>query len=123
MLWGYGVRLGTPARVFQTIGAILLRSTVTGSSAPRYVVIGLLVHVAAMLSFGVVYAALIGDKGEHRAAWAVAIAAAAIAAVFVSARTFAGSITLVLTPENLIAIGVVIAITLPIGMRFAPSHV
>jgi hypothetical protein len=80
-------------------------------------------HVATTLSFGVVYVALIGDAGEHRVAWAIAIAAAAIAAVFVSARTFAGSITLVLTPENLIAIGLVIAITLPIGMRFAPTRV
>lgn len=123
MLWGYGVRLGAPARVFLTIGTIVLHSSGTAPGGLRYVIAGLVVHLAAMLSFGVVYAALIGDAGEHRAAWAITTAAAAIAAVFVSARTFAGSITLVLTPENLIAIGVVIAVTLPIGMRFAPSRV
>ena len=123
MLWGYGVRLGASGRVFQTIGAIVLHSSGTAAGGLRDVVAGLLVHVVAMLSFGVVYAALIGDAGEHRVAWAITTAAAAIAAVFVSARTFAGSITLVLTPENLIAIGVVIAITLPIGMRFAPPRV
>jgi hypothetical protein len=123
MLWGYGVRLGAPGRVFQTIGTIVLHSRGTASGGLRYVFLGLLVHVVAMLSFGVVYAGLIGDSGEHRTAWAIATAAAAVAAVFVSAHTFAGSITLVLTPESLITMGVVIAITLPIGMRFAPSDV
>lgn len=123
MFWGYGVRFGAPLRVFQTIGKIVLHAGAAAADAPRYLVAGLLVHLTAMLSLGVVYAALIGNAGEHRAAWAIAIAAGAVAAVFVSARTFAGSITLVLTPENLIAIGVVIAITLPIGMRFAPSRV
>jgi hypothetical protein len=123
MLWGYGARLGAPGRIFQTIGTIVLHASETAAGAPRYVLVGLLMHVAAMLSFGVVYAALIGDAGEHRIAWAITIAAVAIAAVFVSARTFAGSITLVLTPENLIAIGLVIAITLPMGMRFAPTGV
>ncbi len=123
MLWGYGVRLGAPGRIFEAIGTIVLHASETTAGAPRYVLVGLLVHVAAMISFGVVYAVLIGDAGEHRVAWAITIAAAAMAAVFVSARTFAGSITLVLTPENLLAIGLVIAITLPIGMRFAPTRV
>ena len=123
MLWGYGVRLGAPGRVFGTIGMILLHASGTAAGTPSYAFVGLLVHVSAMLSFGVAYAALTGDAGEHRVAWAIAVAAAAVAAVFVSARTFAGSITLVLTPENLITMGVVIAITLPIGMRFAPPHV
>jgi hypothetical protein len=123
MLWGYGVRLGAPGRIFEAIGTIVLHASETTAGAPRYVLVGLLVHVAAMISFGVVYAVLIGDAGEHRVAWAITIAAAAVAAVFVSVRTFAGSITLVLTPENLLAIGLVIAITLPIGMRFAPTRV
>jgi hypothetical protein len=121
MLWGYGVRLGAPGRIFQAIGTIVLHTSETAAGARRYVLVGLLMHVVAMLSCGVAYRALIGDGGKHRVAWAIAIAATAITAVFVSARTFAGSITLVLTPENLIAIGLVIAITLPIGMRFAPS--
>lgn len=122
MLWGYGARLGAPGRVFRTIGMIVLHTGGTAASTPSYLFVGLFVHVAAMLSFGVAYVALIGDAAEHRIAWAIAVAAAAVAAVFVSARTFAGSITLVLTPENLITMGVVIAITLPIGMRFAPPH-
>jgi hypothetical protein len=123
MLWGYGLRLGAPARVFATIGAIVLHASGERTSGLLYVVVGVLAHVVAMLSFGGVYASLIGEDSKHGAAWSIAIAAAAIAAVFVSARTFAGSITLVLTPGNLIAVGVVIAIALPIGMRFAPYRV
>jgi hypothetical protein len=123
MLWGYGVRVGAPERVFAAIGAVVLGTGTQAAFGPLYVLAGALVHVAAMLSFGVAYAAVTREQGEHPVAWAIAIAGAAIAAVFVSARTFAGSITLVLTPGNLIAIGVVIAITLPIGMRFAPSRV
>jgi hypothetical protein len=122
MLIGFGVRLGAPMRVLQVIGEIALRG---GAHAPgeTYVAAGAILHLLAMLSCGVAYVALLRDTGEHRAAWAIAIAATAVAAVFVAARTFAGSIALVLTPANIIALGVVIALTLPIGMRFAPRRV
>ena len=123
MLIGFGVRLGAPMRVLQVIGEIVLRGGPSGPSETSYVAAGVILHLLAMLSCGVAYVALQRDAGEHRAAWAITIAATAVAAVFVAARTFAGSIALVLTPANIIALGVVIALTLPIGMRFAPTRV
>jgi hypothetical protein len=124
MLLGYGIRLGAPWRVFQAIGTIVAGANADGVSRSLLAAIaGVVLHVASTLACGVVYATLASDSDDHRIAWAIAIGAAAVAAVFVFARTFAGSIALVLTPGNLVAIGVVIAITLPIGMRFAPVRV
>jgi hypothetical protein len=124
MLLGYGIRLGAPWRVFQAIGTIVAGASAAGvSRSPLAALLGLTAHVASMLACGVVYASLTGESEDHRIAWAIAIGAAAVASVFVIARTFGGSIALVLTPGNLVAIGVVIAITLPIGMRFAPTRV
>ena len=124
MLLGFGIRLGAPARVFQAIGSILTGADVAGIAASsRATVVGVLLHVAVMLASGVAYVALLGDTDEQRAAWAITIGAVIAASALILSRTFAGSIALALTPGNLVAIGIVTAITLPIGMRFAPSRV
>jgi hypothetical protein len=122
MLLGFGIRLGSAARVFQTIGSIVMGANAGAANATRAIVAGALLHVVVMLASGVAYVALLGDSDEQRAAWAITIGAVIAASAFVVARTFAGSIALVLTPGNLLALGVVTAITLPIGMRFAPSR-
>jgi hypothetical protein len=119
MLIGYGLRAGGAGRAFGAIGSLLVSS---GSSSLATAV-GVVLHLAAMLACGVIYVALVDNAGENRFAWAIAIGGAAAAIVFVLARTLGGSIALVLTPGNLVAIGAVIAITLPIGMRLAPSRV
>lgn len=120
MLLGYGIRLGAPMRVFQAIGG--LAGAMAG--APRVAaLVGLVVQIVLTLACGVLYVTLMGDSGDNRFAWAIAIGAAAAAVAFVVARTFGGSIALALTPGNLVTLGLVIAITLPIGMRFAPSKV
>lgn len=119
MLLGFGIRIGAPTRVLQTIGAIIITTSRIPALATS---VGIVVSVAAALACGFAYVALTGESGDHRFAWAITLGAAVAAALFVLARTFAGSIALVLTPGNLIAIGVVIAITLPMGMRFAPSR-
>ena len=121
MLFGYGIRLGAATRVFHAIGSVLTGAE-SASGSPVLTGVGIVLHVAATLGCGVAYASLAREPNEHRIAWAIAIGAAASATLFVAVRTFAGSIALVLTPGNLIAIGVVIAITLPIGMRFAPTR-
>jgi NO-binding membrane sensor protein with MHYT domain len=118
MLLGYGIRGGSAGRVFAAIGAIL--SSTGGGRLP--ILLGVAVQVAVALACGVLYVALTKDKRENRFAWAIAIGAGVAAITFVVVRAFAGSIALVLTPGNLVALGVVIAITLPIGMRFAFSR-
>ena len=122
MLLGFGIRLGAPSRVFGMIGAAVLGESAAIAHARSVVSAGVLLHLVGVLLCGVAYASLVGDTRKHRVAWAIAIGAAAFAIAFIFARTFAGSIALVLTTGNLIAIGVVIAVTLPIGMRFALSR-
>jgi len=120
MLLGFGIRLGAPARAFQAIGALLADANRMPSLAT---VLGIVLHITATLLCGVAYIALVDDSEDHLIAWAITVGAGAAALLFIVARTFGGSIALALTPGNLMAIGVVIAITLPIGMRFAPSRV
>lgn len=120
MLLGYGIRLGAPLRVLQAIGGV---AGVVASTPRIAALVGLVLHVVLTIACGVLYVALIGESGDNRFAWAIAIGAAAASVALVVARTFGGSIALALTPGNLVTLGVVIAITLPIGMRFAPSNV
>ena len=122
MLIGFGVRLGSATRVLRTIGEMAFGGNFRGA-VTAYVAAGALLHVIAVLSCGVAYVLILGDDREHRVASAIAVGGTVVIAATVAARTFAGSIALVLTPANLIAIGVVIAITLPIGMRLALSRV
>ena len=123
MLFGYGIRLGAASRVFQALGSVLLGTAGERASISSLATgVGIVLHVAATLACGVAYVACAGESEDHPIAWAIAIGAAASAFAFLAVRTFAGSIALVLTPGNLIAIGAVIAITLPIGMRFAPTR-
>ena len=124
MLFGYGIRLGGATRVFEAIGSVLLRGSgeSAGGSSLAATVVGVLLHVAATLACGIAYVAFAGESEDHPIARAIAIGGAASAFAFLAVRTVAGSIALVLTPGNLIAIGAVIAITLPIGMRFAPTR-
>jgi len=124
MMFGYGIRLGAAFRVFQAIGSVLLGSGGESASGPSLLLtgVGMVLHLAATIACGIAYAALAGETEDHPIAWAIAIGAAVSAFAFLAVRTFAGSIALVLTPGNLIAIGAVIAITLPIGMRFAPTR-
>lgn len=119
MLLGYGLRAGGADRAFSAIGALLV-----ATSNPFWsTLVGVVVHVAVVLACGALYASLVQPAGEKRFAWAVAIGGAVAAILFLVARAGGGSIALVLTPGNLVAIGVIIGITLPIGMRFALSGV
>ena len=124
MMFGYGIRLGAASRVFQAIGSVLLGTAGESARGSSWLAtgVGMLLHVAATLACGIAYAAFSGESEDHPIAWAIAIGGAASALAFLAVRTFAGSIALVLTPGNLIAVGAVIAITLPIGMRFAPTR-
>jgi hypothetical protein len=123
MLLGYGIRLGAPWRVLQAVGGILVGAGADGANHTVLATgVGLALHLVVTLACGIAYVTLTRDAREHRVAWAIAIAAAVDAAAFIVARTFGGSIALALTPGNLVAIGVAIAISLPIGMRFAFSR-
>jgi hypothetical protein len=118
MLLGYGIRSGGAGRVFSAIGSLLV-----SARNPSFATLtGFLLHLALMLLCGILYASLVDRAKDHPFSWAIAIGAAVAAISLVLVRAFGGPIALVLTPANLVAVGVVIALTLPIGMRFAPSR-
>jgi hypothetical protein len=118
MLFGYGLRGGGGGRAFAAFGWLLF----SASSHALATLLGVVLHVVVMLACGVLYATLVNEARETRLAWAIAIGGGIAAVLFVLARSVGGSIALVLTPANLIALGAITALTLPIGMRFAPSR-
>jgi hypothetical protein len=123
MLLGFGMRDGAPARVFNAIGAILVGQRGLGADFSAATIVGVLLHVAVMLLCGVVYTALVAETEQHRFSWAIAIGAAAVVLMLVFARLFGGGIALVLSLGNLLEIGAVIVVALPIGMRLALPQV
>ena len=117
MLLGYGLRGGGAGRAFAALGSLFF-----SQSNHAATVLGVVLHVVVMLACGVLYASLVNEARESRFAWAIAIGGGVAAILFLRARSVGGSIALVLTPANLIALGAITALTLPIGMRFAPSR-
>jgi len=117
MLLGYGLRGGGAGRAFAALGSLFV-----SRSNDATILLGIALHVVVMLACGVLYASLVEEARESRFAWAIAIGGGFAAVLFVLARSVGGSIALVMTPGNLVALGATIALTLPIGMRFAPSE-
>ena len=108
MLLGFGIRTGSPGRAFEAIGA----GTLAGVS----------LVVFLMLVCGVLYVAIVARQRQRWLRWTIAIAFAAVAVMLVCARLAGGDVARVLSTRNLIELGVVLAIALPIGMRFALSQ-
>lgn len=118
MLLGYGLRGGGAGRAFAALGSLFF-----AHSHQAAILLGVVLHIVVMLACGVLYASLVNQARESSFAWAIAIGGGVAAILFVVARSVGGSIALVLTPGNLIALGAITALTLPMGMRFAPSQV
>lgn len=114
MVLGFGMRAGAPARGFVAVGETFLGSGAVGGA--------LLLLVLALLC-GLAYISLVARERQHWLAWAITIGAVATIVMLVWSRARGGGIALVLSTGNLFEIGVVIAITLPIGMRFALPQV
>jgi hypothetical protein len=122
MLVGYGIRLGAPTRAYYAISAIVLGADASLRSGAIPLLAGVLLHIAFVLACGAIYTHLVGESRQHPVAWAIAVGGLAAILCLIIARARAGTIALALTPGNLIAVGAVLAFTLPIGMRFALSR-
>jgi hypothetical protein len=120
-LLGYGLRLGAPARPFNAIGAMLLGSGAQAAHgfSPGTTLLGIALHIGAMLGLGVVYASLTGGARRHVVVWAVILAAGALVLTYFVGRLFGVGLATILSPANVVILGVILAIALPIGMRFA----
>jgi apolipoprotein N-acyltransferase len=114
LLLGFGIRAGRPLGAFSALGIGLLGAGALG---------GVILVVVLMLMCGVGYVTLVARKRQHRVAWAMALAVAATVVMLVCMRLGGGEIALVLSSGNLIEIAIVIAIALPMGMRFALPQV
>ena len=124
-LVGYGLRLGSPARPFNAIAAMLLGPSAQAAQSftPAATTLGVVLHVAAMIGWGLVYVALFARSGRHPVGWAIAVAAAALVATLLITRFFGVGLAALLPTGNLIALAVVLATALPLGMRLALSRV
>ena len=120
-LIGFGIRLGAPARVFNAIGAIVVgRSALAYTGfAPAVTLIGVVVHVLAMLACGAVYARLVEWTRGSTIAWAFGVSTAACTLTWLFARWFGVGPAVLLPFGNMIVLTVLLALALPIGMRFA----
>jgi hypothetical protein len=123
-LLGFGIHLGTPARPFNAIAALALgpgAQAVYGFS-PLPTLLGILLHVAAMIAWGVVYELLVARTRGYLTA-SLVVAVAALTALLLPSRLFGVGPAALLSIGNLVALSVVLAVALPLGMRLAPSEV
>jgi hypothetical protein len=124
-LVGFGIRLGTPARVFNAIGSILLgpEAFAVYGFAPAPTLGGALLHVGAMIVCGLVYVSLVTMSDGRAIAWAMITSAATIAMAWFLARRFGVGPAVVLPFGNLFVLSVILAAALVIGMRLAQVEV
>lgn len=119
-LVAFGIHLGTPARPFNAIGALLLgpgAAQIYGFSAGPTIA-GVLLEIAATIACGLLHARLVARRGGHLALWSIAIAAGALCTSWILAR-FGVGLAALLPVGNLVVLAVVLALSLAIGIRFA----
>jgi hypothetical protein len=124
-LLGFGWRLGTPVRPFNAVARLLLGARADGvwGPDPLVTVAGVLLHVTVMHAWGFAYVWLARHaSGWRRSLIAVAVAATALAVdLLVVERWLQAGVSGVLTGAQVVAVHLVLAVTLALGMRFATS--
>ena len=124
-LLGFGLRLGAPALPFNAVASILLGAAAQhgrGFSAVPTLV-GVLLHIAAMLGAGLAYARLLDRVSGHPVAWATVVAAGALALILLIARLFGVGLGVLLPVGSLVLLCAILALALAIGMRLALPQV
>ena len=87
-LVGFGIRLGTLARVFNAIASIVLgpEAFAVYGYAASPTLVGVLLHVCAMIVCGLVYVLLVTISGGRDIAWALVLSAVLAAALVIGMR-------------------------------------
>ena len=124
-LLGFGVRAGTPSRPFNGIATLVLGDQARGvwGYVGTVTVTGILLHVAIMTGWGMLFVAL----SARRRGWQVPALAAAVSSVAwlvskaVVLRQMGAGMSSVLGSGQLVLLHVVLAVALVLGMRFARS--
>lgn len=125
-LLGFGMQQGTPARPFNALAGLLLgdRAAAIWGFHPVVTVTGVLVHLAATLAWGVLFARLARGMRGLRLAGAALVAAIVALAVdaFVADRVLGVDVSEALAPAQVIVLHGVLGVTLAVGMRLATSY-
>jgi hypothetical protein len=122
-LAGFGVRQGTPARPFNVLASILAgdRAAGTWGFDPVATPLGAALHGIIVVAYGLAFVVLAGERsGRSLWIWGTVFAGSLYLAGFLLAPLlFGGVATTVLQPVQLLALHVVLAVALVMGMRFA----
>lgn len=120
-LIGFGVRFGTPLRPFNTVAAAVLGQLAFGAAEPPVFVtiVGIVLHFAIALAWGVAYVYAVGRSHGYRWQWAVAAGVAAFLLTSLFARALGVGLGTLLPLGDRIVLSLVLALALPVGMRFA----
>ena len=120
-LLAFGMRAGTPARPFNAIARLLLGpdSVEIWGFDLRVTLTGIVVHVTAMLLYGVVLTATGARRGWRLAVAALAVSLLALAVELLLVRRLASGVAELLAPGQLVALHLLMAACLMLGMRFA----
>lgn len=125
-LLGFGIQQGMPARPFNAVASLLLGDQADGIWGFHVVVtvVGLLTLIVLSLGWGLLFARLAGGmRGLRLAGFALLIAAAAMAVhVILATRMLDGHASDVLAPAQVLALHIVLAVALAVGMRLATSY-
>lgn len=126
-LCGFGVRMGTPARPFNAVAILLLGDRAVGiwGFDGTVTMTGVLLHLLVVTGWSILFAALAGSlRGLRLLGAAVLVAAAAFGVdVLLFSRVLGAGIGDVLAPGQRVALYLVLAISLVVGMRLALSWV
>lgn len=122
-LMGFGIRYATPLRPFNTIAAELLGSrALSASSAPAIVAtVGIIIHVAACVAWSLFYSWIVDRSNGHEWEWGVATSILAFVLTSLVARSLDVGLGTLLSLSQRIALALVLAVALPLGMRLANS--
>lgn len=119
-LVGFGLRFGTPWRAFNTIAAATLARGSGSLGAPvAFTVVGVALHVLASIVWGLLYAFAVERSGGHRWLWGVVVAFGMFWATWAIAALSGAGLGSLLPLFDRIAIALVLALALPLGMRLA----
>lgn len=119
-LVGAGVRLGTPARPLNSVAAVILGPDAqatwgfTGATAA-----GAALHVAVTMLVALLFAWLVTRTGGRAWLWGIVFGAAWLAAWSLASRALGVGPGTLLPLGDRILLAVLLALTLPLGMRLA----
>jgi uncharacterized membrane protein len=124
-LLGFGLRAGTPSRPFNGIATLVLGDQARGvwGYVSTITITGIVLHVVIMVGWSMLFVAL----AARRRGWQVPAIALGVAAAawFVSRevvlRQVGAGMSSVLGTGQLVALHLVLAVSLVLGMRFARS--